>query len=195
MGACTTAPVLQPAQHSLPLAESQVNLSSLMQASAPLAEAPVIQAHTIVQTAPVISQPYQPAPAAPVAVVQAPIQSSAIQEEKMSYFHHQEPMVEIKQEEPKVIETFESLAPPMPPTSHTAGIEDPWVTHQKDSISIHAEVNFNEAPIVEESEDDRERLDFLIQAKKIAQDLGFKNSNDDDLEIPAFLRRGINSEK
>ena len=33
-------------------------------------------------------------------------------------------------------------------------------------------------------------MDILQQARKIAQDLGLHTNSNEDLEIPAFLRRG-----
>jgi hypothetical protein len=35
-------------------------------------------------------------------------------------------------------------------------------------------------------------MDILQQARKIAQDLGLHTNNNEDLEIPAFLRRSLN---
>jgi cell division protein FtsZ len=41
----------------------------------------------------------------------------------------------------------------------------------------------------------QEQLSFsLLQAKKIAQELGLKSTKEEDLEIPAFLRKGMNDQ-
>lgn len=46
-----------------------------------------------------------------------------------------------------------------------------------------------------ESDEKQEQLSFsLLQAKKIAQELGLKSTKDEDLEIPAFLRKGISDQ-
>jgi cell division protein FtsZ len=155
-----------PAQAAAPAMQTPVT-------SAPVMQAPVYQA----PIAPPVQQSAPPPPAAPV----QPIVTQA----------H---TLETPRVEP-VLSVSPSVAAPQPPVENPArGVEDSWVASQKDSLSVQNEVQLEE-PFLEVEADDRERLDFLIQAKKIAQDLGFKTNSDEDLEIPAFLRRGLHSDK
>jgi hypothetical protein len=45
-----------------------------------------------------------------------------------------------------------------------------------------------------EANDEPQMSLSLLQAKKIAAELGLRPSGGDDLEIPAFLRKGLGSE-
>lgn len=72
-------------------------------------------------------------------------------------------------------------------------VEPAWVTMQKDAVSAREPMPFMEeqaepvaAPAVDPS-----MSSSLMQAKRIAQELGLKPSSTEDLEIPAFLRRGL----
>jgi len=81
-------------------------------------------------------------------------------------------------------------------TFDPAGFEE--TSHQAAAL----EENVEEAPAAEaapekeaahQSTDSRnaKTMDILQQARKIAQDLGLHTSNNEDLEIPAFLRRSL----
>lgn len=76
-------------------------------------------------------------------------------------------------------------------------IESPLVAAQKDAVSHPVP----EAPMSFQQEDsmddnDNEQLSLsLLQAKKIAQELGLKPSSSDDLDIPAFLRKGVSDHR
>lgn len=81
-------------------------------------------------------------------------------------------------------------------TYDPAGFEE--VSHQAAALEESVET----APVVEatpekevphQSTDSRnaKTMDILQQARKIAQDLGLHTSNNEDLEIPAFLRRSL----
>jgi len=68
-------------------------------------------------------------------------------------------------------------------------IETPEVEMQRNAVSEEVEETV-EAPISE-----GEQLSLsLLQAKKIAQELGLKPSSSDDLDIPAFLRKGMSED-
>lgn len=84
------------------------------------------------------------------------------------------------------------------PVTHR--VEPMSVTMQKDLSSIpsqqavHSTSDDLELDQIEQSLDSgkTEQLSFsLLQAKKIAQELGLKSTKEEDLEIPAFLRKGI----
>jgi len=81
-------------------------------------------------------------------------------------------------------------------------LEPAWVQMQKSQVSqmiespvapaleAHQSVEMQEA--LEEDRLEAEQMSLsLLQAKKIAQELGLKPSSSDDLEIPAFLRKGL----
>jgi cell division protein FtsZ len=87
-----------------------------------------------------------------------------------------------------------------PPQEMTQSFEEP--THQ--AASLEEEV-FVESPVVEAAPQIEKvevapepvvevkvskSMDILQQARKIAQDLGLHTNSNEDLEIPAFLRRG-----
>lgn len=68
-------------------------------------------------------------------------------------------------------------------------LESAEVSMQKDAVSSRLE-DLDDAE--ERSRDKGEQLSLsLLQAKKIAQELGLKPATSDDLDIPAFLRKGI----
>jgi len=85
------------------------------------------------------------------------------------------------------------------PTLPTELREEPKapVAEAKPDVREPAKVEIEEKPAPQQAEaavteDEQEQLSFsLLQAKKIAQELGLKSSRDEDLEIPAFLRRGM----
>jgi len=69
-------------------------------------------------------------------------------------------------------------------------LENPMVSNQKDMVSSRIEEE--ERTLSAQELDEGEQLSLsLLQAKKIAQELGLKPSSSDDLDIPAFLRKGI----
>ncbi len=81
-------------------------------------------------------------------------------------------------------------------------VENTWAAAQKDSVSVRVEEPVVEEVEVEEakpaaaaapaeSQSEGEQLSLsLLQAKKIAQELGLRPTTSDDLDIPAFLRKG-----
>ncbi|MBP7843701.1 MAG: cell division protein FtsZ [Proteobacteria bacterium] len=133
----------------------------------------------------------------PEPVYAAPVQQAPQQQESVSIPQpeiHRAPEVYVA---PQAVAVSPVPAPtPVynPPEHQAKGVESHWVSSQKDAVSFKKEPQIEE-PFLDVEESDKERIDFLIQAKKIAQDLGFKNSSGEDLEIPAFLRRGLNSDK
>ena len=77
------------------------------------------------------------------------------------------------------------VQPPQHETQVSAQlIENPLIAAQRDAVS---------QPVPDSIDDnDNEQLSLsLLQAKKIAQELGLKPSSSDDLDIPAFLRKGV----
>jgi cell division protein FtsZ len=66
-------------------------------------------------------------------------------------------------------------------------LEHPLIRAQKDAVSTPVR---EESVMGEENESGQLSLS-LLQAKKIAQELGLKPSTSDDLDIPAFLRKGM----
>lgn len=97
-------------------------------------------------------------------------------------------------------------------------IENPWIQSQKDVVATRVEPTVNQ-PVVEPTaaaaldqiadamptngveeiptttEDDQRMSLSLLQAKKIAQELGLRSSSSDDFEIPAFLRKGFSDQR
>ncbi len=86
-------------------------------------------------------------------------------------------------------------------------VENSWASMQKDAVSTRVKVPVHEAthqaayqthqptvsaaPIENNNNHDGEQLSLsLLQAKKIAQELGLRPTSSDDLDIPAFLRKG-----
>jgi len=80
-------------------------------------------------------------------------------------------------------------------------VENSWAALQKDAVSTRVEVQdestVSAAPVEAESAaDEGEQLSLsLLQAKKIAQELGLRPTSSDDLDIPAFLRKGHDHNK
>ena len=71
-------------------------------------------------------------------------------------------------------------------------IESPEVSMQKNAVSESFDMN---EPSAREASSEAEQLSLsLLQAKKIAQELGLKPSSSDDLDIPAFLRKGMSED-
>jgi cell division protein FtsZ len=99
---------------------------------------------------------------------------------------------------PTMIEVpVQTLTPaPVAPAPTQAQVEQAWIEVQKNQSSqIVAESK--EEPLVEhsiEANDEPQMSLSLLQAKKIAAELGLRPSGGDDLEIPAFLRKGLGSE-
>jgi cell division protein FtsZ len=102
----------------------------------------------------------------------------------------------------------QQYAPLQQPIAHqAASIESAWVSAQKESVAQPmaqalpveepADLQMSEEEIVaaaraDDAEAQGEQLSLsLLQAKKIAQELGLRPSQSDDLDIPAFLRKGI----
>jgi cell division protein FtsZ len=76
-------------------------------------------------------------------------------------------------------------------------IENPMVAAQRDAVSQEIPADEPAPYRREEREvtDEGEQLSLsLLQAKKIAQELGLKPSSSDDLDIPAFLRKGVGND-
>jgi len=74
-------------------------------------------------------------------------------------------------------------------------IENPMISAQREAIAqpiLEEPTSFQN----EEGPSDNEQLSLsLLQAKKIAQELGLKPSTSDDLDIPAFLRKGVHDHR
>lgn len=71
-------------------------------------------------------------------------------------------------------------------------IEQSLNSDQTSQQTERVEQAFSHAVSIDENEENHEQLSFsLLQAKKIAQELGLKSTKDEDLEIPAFLRKGM----
>jgi cell division protein FtsZ len=93
---------------------------------------------------------------------------------------------------------------PVTTTSAAAGATyDPMgfeeSAHQATALEKTEEVKVETAPVKETPvtapaapEAKSSKMDILQQARKIAQDLGLHTNNNEDLEIPAFLRRSLN---
>lgn len=85
-------------------------------------------------------------------------------------------------------------------------VEPMSMSVQKDLTSIPAQqaaqassddddMEMDVNPIQPVSGGKQEQMSFsLLQAKKIAQELGLKSTKEEDLEIPAFLRKGMNDQ-
>jgi hypothetical protein len=73
-------------------------------------------------------------------------------------------------------EEYETQSYPNDPPLHAASVEEPLSVSE--SHEAEAQMSLS-----------------LMQAKKIAQELGLRPSGSDDLEIPAFLRKGLNDTK
>lgn len=92
-------------------------------------------------------------------------------------------------------------------SQNNQSVEPAWVQMQKAQVSqpvSQHEAALNEtevelaAPMAEQQDVSTEEMESaaqmslsLLQAKKIAQELGLRPSSSDDLEIPAFLRKGL----
>ncbi len=77
-------------------------------------------------------------------------------------------------------------------------IENPLAAAQKNAVSqgiAVEEMVFQEEPVLERAENAEQLSLSLLQAKKIAQELGLKPSASDDLDIPAFLRKGMSEQR
>lgn len=79
------------------------------------------------------------------------------------------------------------------PPSHAPSIENAWVSAQRSAVSEPVAPALEEPSVnVSSGADEESQMSLsLLQAKKIAQELGLRGSTNDDLDIPAFLRRGI----
>jgi cell division protein FtsZ len=102
---------------------------------------------------------------------------------------------------------IQQTVPVTAPIQHqAASIESAWVSAQKESVAHHqiepmveatapADLGLQveeELAAAEVADSQGEQLSLsLMQAKKIAQELGLRPSQSDDLDIPAFLRKGI----
>ncbi|MBS1982995.1 MAG: cell division protein FtsZ [Bdellovibrionales bacterium] len=98
---------------------------------------------------------------------------------------------------PAFVTQAATLAPapaPVEVAPTAASVESAWVSAQKNSVaqtfSPAAEMTF-ESETTEPLLSPNEQLSLMDQAKKIAQELGLRTNQKDDLEIPAFLRRGL----
>jgi cell division protein FtsZ len=111
---------------------------------------------------------------------------------------------ELKSGQTATLEKVQAEAPVLE-EAKAPTVENTWAAAQKDAVSIRVEVPspLDEAPLVEapvtqaavleEKAADREGEQLslsLMQAKKIAQELGLRPTSSDDLDIPAFLRKG-----
>ncbi|MEO6461402.1 MAG: cell division protein FtsZ [Bdellovibrionota bacterium] len=119
----------------------------------------------------------------PVVQQQAPQQHVAPQHASVSYS--------------QAMSYSQPLAPSIPQHETQVSpqlIENPVIAAQRDAVSqpVREEtLSFGQEEI-NSDDDDNEQLSLsLLQAKKIAQELGLKPSNSDDLDIPAFLRKGM----
>ena len=130
-------------------------------------------------------------------------QSSFIEKSAAEKFAEERPVAQ--SEKPVVVET----KPEFEEVSHqAAALSEELLTHSELS---QAEKEFDadlleseEEPVVAAAptaaqahteEKPTKTMDILQQARKIAQDLGLHTNNNEDLEIPAFLRRSLNNEK
>ena len=88
-------------------------------------------------------------------------------------------------------------------TDHQArGVESAWIQAQKAAVSQAVEEDIPSLEVSEETtSSEMHRMEVepasqqmslsLMQAKKIAQELGLRPASADDFEIPAFLRKGL----
>ncbi len=97
-------------------------------------------------------------------------------------------------------------------TPQAQTVESFWVSSQKDAAAVSAPANAapvvnetaatfeasapEETPALDQAQIEAAQMSFsLMQAKKIAQELGLKPASSDDLEIPAFLRKGFSDQR
>lgn len=139
-------------------------------------ETPVhqVQAMPIPQTTQVSPAMYQMAQQT-VVPTQVPVQTRGASEALR--YNQSAPLLQTQQEVPQ-----------------SSPIETSWVAAQRNLAAdpSSAPTSVPTAPDVDAEDDETEQLSFsLMQAKKIAQELGLKPSNKEDFEIPAFLRKGV----
>jgi cell division protein FtsZ len=104
----------------------------------------------------------------------------------------QAPVAQPVSQEPASVQQTPVTASFVPPAHEETQVssqllEHPLIRAQKDAVSTPVR---EESVMGEENESGQLSLS-LLQAKKIAQELGLKPSTSDDLDIPAFLRKGM----
>ncbi|NCN28565.1 cell division protein FtsZ [bacterium] len=139
------------------------------------------------------------------AAVEVPKQSSVpVKPAVMSSFEQMDLGVNIpsRSVEPAQTSSAPSIPSPAPQVEHQAkGVESAWASAQREAVAVPmSQESFNQEEKVEMSDATEDEVvevqtDFLMQARKIARDLGLKKDEDSDLEIPAFLRRGSNADR
>jgi cell division protein FtsZ len=79
-------------------------------------------------------------------------------------------------------------------------LEQAWMQLSREAVSKPTQISenldlFQESVSKNEAVVSNSMSQTLLQAKKIAEDLGLKSSSSDDLDVPAFLRRGHHTDR